>query len=296
MTTTRRAGRPPNTGIDLIQAQTWVRRLMQVSGLHTGHALEVVLEPKTAKKSADGVARPKKWQAYIKGRRCPRRIANRRYSIDIAENAYPGTRAVFESPAWRFLDGQRLTPSEIDQGLRDLGPNITTWVLDGQRNAVLPNIDARRAGALAGLGNVEALLAIILLIARADAIASAELREIALAAYGQIQPALLQQPLLAPVLPDLFLAVDTRCKHWAHVTNQTRMEIVIFSDAVREALDAEIDGGTPLIRTVKTTPKTKWDAEDCSGETTRLITATDPPQASPSTATQRQRGRVQQKE
>lgn len=291
----KKAGAPTKTGVDQLRTQVWVRRLMQVSGLHTGYALEMALD--TPKPDAAGINRPKKWDAYIAGRRCPKPIKGRPYSVDIAERRYPGTKAVFDSPAWRFLAGERLTVAEIDSGISTLGPVVSTWVpgVGGRPTSrPLPDFDARCAKALAGLGNIEALLVLVLLIAKADTVASPELRETALSGYRSIQTSLRAHDVLAPVLPSLFLAIDLRGKHWAHPSNQTRMDIVIFSEATRHGLDAEAKGGTPLIRTVETTPKTRLNAAEMSPGTLDYFSTGSGPQAPASTATQRQR-KVQNK-
>lgn len=291
-------GRPPKEGIDTLKTQVWAHWLMQVSSLHSGHALELELEPDLCRPDDAGIRRTNKWTAYVKGRRVPSRMAGRPFSVDVAEARFPGTKAVFDSPAWRFLAGERLTVAEIDAGICAFGPVVSTWVpgIGGRPTSKsLPDFDARCAKALAGLGNIEALLALVLLIAKADTVASPDLREIALTGYWSIQPLLSAQEVLAPVLPSLFLAIDVRGKHWAHPSNQTRIDIVIFSEATREGLDAEAHGGTPLIRTVKTTPKTRVNAAEMPPGTLDYFSIGPTAGAAASTATQRQRERVKRK-
>lgn len=78
------------------------------------------------------------------------------------------------------------------------------------------------------LGSFDSLVAMVLMAALAEEIASPELRETALRIYHELQPALKEQPEIAPFYPDLFSWIDQRCKHWIYLSQNQRMDVVIF--------------------------------------------------------------------
>lgn len=251
-----KAGRPARKDIERIRTRVWVHNLMAVSGMATGYALECALQPELVKRGADGIKRPKKWDGYVKGTRSPLGRADKIPGTEIAEARFPGTRCVFDSPAWVYLSGAELDGRAADAAIGELGPDIVDIVLGpaAGRGGLPPEFTLERAARLANVATVGALLAVVLLVAKSAAIASTDLREKALKAYSLLQALLRLQPHVRDVASELFLAVDLRCKHWVHANNQTRLDIVIFSDEVRAALEQE--GRASSMRLGETTSKT----------------------------------------
>ena len=75
----------------------------------------------------------------------------------------------------------------------------------------------------------------VMLVEKSEAIASPELRELALKTYVYMQERLEKRSEIAPFASELFRAIDLTCKHWVFLSPESRMEIVIFSEDIRRA-------------------------------------------------------------
>lgn len=251
-----KAGRRTRKDIERIRTRVWVHNLMAVSGLATGYALECALQPELVKRGADGIKRPKKWDGYVKGTSSPLGRADKIPGTEIAEARFPCTRCVFDSAARAYLGGADLDARAADAGIEALGPEVADIILGpaASRGRLPPEFTLQRTTQLANVATVGALLAVVLLVAKSAAIASLDLRDTALKAYALLQPLLTLRPHVQRIAPEHFLAVDLRCKHWAHPNNQTRLDIVIFSNEVRAALEQE--GRASSMHLGETTSKT----------------------------------------
>ncbi len=241
-------GRPPKTAVDSLRTRLWFQAVKLASGLASAYAIEIHLEPELVRRKVGGVVRPRKWDHYEAGSRSPKRMKGKQYAVDLAERHFAGTAGYYESPLWKVLTNGPIRPRWLDQQLCALSAPVTDILLeaapregDTQRR-FLP-FDAAAAVALAELRSFEALAAIVLLIAKSEAIASLELRDLAMASYRQIQLAMVVHPVVQPLAGELLRSIDQTCKHWVFPSPESRMDIVIFSDEVRRAVEEDMAHG-----------------------------------------------------
>jgi len=217
----------------------WFHAVRLRSGLPSPYAIEMALEPGRFRDVADGVRRTSTWDGYAKGTRVPRRLPGRRYAVELAEAAYPGTASYFDSPVWRVVKRELRDIGEVNDlicGLqaevRDiLVQEIVRWE---RPERVFVDFDDDAVARLAAIGTFDALAAALLLVTKSELIGFPPLREAALDCYFRMQPALAALPELEPFAEELFLLVDTTCKHWIFPTTQSRLEAVIFSRELRK--------------------------------------------------------------
>ncbi len=213
------------------------------SGHDSAHKLELELEPQLSQDKGDGIRRTVKYRGYEIGRRVPQREAGSKYAVDVAEARYPGSRWYFETPMWAVLNGEKLSINVIDRGLRELGSAVSV-VLEGPPSTWsgeprFKDVDAHHADILVEMGTFEAFVAVVLLLAKSEAIGLPELRELMFNAYYALLPKIEQLELVKPFAEELFRFVDLSCKHWVFVTTQSRMDVIIFSDEVRRQVAAK---------------------------------------------------------
>ena len=234
-----RRGAPDQHPADVLKTKLWVWVLKLISGLKTAYALELEIDPELVKQRTAGVVRPRKWDAYEKGLKVPKRIKGKRYSVDMAEAKFPGAKRYFDSPMWKVLRGQKLTAREVDQALRTLEGAVLEVLLEesvreGEQERRFRSFDVNTAKALAAVGTFDSLAATILLVAKSEAIGSVELRELALQCYLVLQGAISQLPEVQPWSSELFRMIDLTCKHWIFPFPNARMEIVIFTENLKD--------------------------------------------------------------
>jgi len=234
-----RRGAPDQHPADVLKTKVWVGVLKLISGLRTAYALELAIDPDLVKQRTAGVVRPRKWDAYEKGLKVPKQIKGKRYSVDMAEAKFPGAKPYFESHIWRVLRGEKLTAREVDQALRTLESPVVEVLLEesvreGEQERRFRSFDVKTAIALASVGSFDSLVATILLVAKSEAIGSLPLRELALQCYLNLQDAISQLPEVQPWSSELFRMIDTTCKHWIFPFPNARMEIVIFTESLKD--------------------------------------------------------------
>lgn len=234
----RGRGRPRRDPVDTLRTRVWFHAVKQHSGLPSPYAIETTLEPDRFRNLADGIRRSSTWDGYAKGTRVPRRLPGRKYAVELAEVAYPGTATYFGSPVWRVLKRELRDTGEVNDligglnaAVRDiLVQEVVRW---DRPERVFVDFDEDAVARLAAIGSFEALGAALLLVTKSELIGFPPLREAALDCYFRMQPALAALPELEPFAEELFLLVDTTCKHWIFPTTQSRLEAVIFSREVR---------------------------------------------------------------
>lgn len=248
----RGRGRSPRNRVDQLRTRMWLHVVKLRSGLPSGYAIELALEPHLVRRGPDGVIRPRKWDAYEKGSRVPQRMAGKTYAVELAEAHYPGTASVFDSPLWAVLKGERLTRIQIDDRLRALGSDVVAVLFekeeeDGRANRWRSKeFDQAAAACLARIGTFDALVATVLLMAKSEAIALPALREVAFDCYLSLQPAVERLPEVAPFAKEIFWAIDTTCKQWVFPTTQSRLDVVIFSHEIRKRAADDDGASDPL--------------------------------------------------
>lgn len=232
-------GRPPRDPVNILRTQLWFHVVKRRSGLPSAYAIELALEPEAARRNADGtVLRPRKWDAYEKGDRVPKRMANKAYAVDIAEARFPGAARYFESPIWPVLRKETVTRSWLDTQLRQLGNAVISILL--RQDAIALDLGEQHfadfnqvsADRLAAVGDFEALTAAVLLVAKSELISSPDLRTFALNSYFAMLPKLESGEDTAPFMKELSQRIDLVCKQWVFLGSQDRMDIVIFSSAI----------------------------------------------------------------
>jgi hypothetical protein len=231
-------GRPKRHPIDSLRTRVWLAAVKARSGLPSTYAIELALQPELVRRHHDGLQRPRKWDAYEAGRRVPRRMAGKPYAVDLAESRFPGTAAYFDSPLWPILRGERTDTRTIERQLASLDRSVTQVlferdVVPGQKPAPTRRFNLDAACWLGALGSFDALVAAVLLMTKAELIASPDLRQFAMEAYLDMQPEVAVLPEVAPVADELFDAIDSTCKHWLYLRPDERQEMVVFSNEIR---------------------------------------------------------------
>jgi hypothetical protein len=236
----RKPGRAPRHPVDVLRTKLWFSAVLQISGLPSAYAVELHLDP-----GRDPlVDKPRKWEEYRNGERVPTRMVGKVYAVDSAEEAFRGTAKYFESPLWKALKGEALSIGEVDAQLERLGSAITVILFELRRAErgtffQLKNFGLSEARVLARLGTFEALVAAVLLMLKGQLIASPDLRDMALRAYVDMQDALMSSPDVRDHADELFSFIDSTFRHWVYPSNQSRVEAVIFSRDIRDAMSAE---------------------------------------------------------
>lgn len=226
-------GRPPRNHIDVLRTRLWFQAVKLASGLPSAYALEEALE---GRPDSDQVWRPRKWDAYERGKKVPKSSSAGKDALALAEAAYPGTAKWFHSPIWHVLrkDLKPLDQRGVDQGLLSLDPVVVDILFQLDRS--LPDntrmkqrhLTAHEFEHLAVLGSFDALVATTLLIQQSSLVGSQELREWALECYEQLQPMVADAPETCLLYPELFTYIDAVCPHWIYLAPNRRMEMVVF--------------------------------------------------------------------
>lgn len=231
-------GRPPTHPVDRLRTRLWFHVVKLRSGLPSAYAIEMALDGERVRKRDGDVSRPTKWDFYRDGDKVPSDKAGPRNAIEQAETSFAGTARWFRSPIWAVLRGEKLDRHDIERALRELQPEVVEILFEPEprEHESLPRqrpIDADCETRLAMLGSFDSLVATVLLVALSEEIASPDLRETALRIYHELQPALKEQPEIAPFYPELFSSIDKRCKHWVYLSPNQRMDVVIFWQGVQ---------------------------------------------------------------
>lgn len=252
-------GRPKRHPIDSLRTRVWFAAVKARSGLPSAYAIELALQPELVRRHPDGLQRPRKWDAYEAGRRVPQRTAGKPYAVDLAEARFAGTAAYFNSPLWPILRRERSDTHTIERQLARLDPSVTQVIFEqdvvpGQKPGPTRRFNLDASCWLGALGSFDALVAAVLLMTKAELIASPSLRQYAMGAYLEMQPGVAALPEVAPVAEELFHAIDATCKHWLYLRPDERQEVVIFSNEIRRKTGrvspADIHAIEALLRTV----------------------------------------------
>lgn len=146
----------------------------------------------------------------------------------------------YRSPLWRALDPSPTSEQEVGDLLGQLDSLKGVLFRPSRWNpgvAVPAPIDEELVSLLASHGGLDALAATTLLARKAELIHSPELRDIALAVYRELQVPLLSTPPLSIHGPELFRFIDLTFKQWIYPDPGRRLQVVIFSDEVRKAVE-----------------------------------------------------------
>lgn len=248
----RGRGKLPTHPIDRLRTRLWVHVVMLRSGLSSGYAVEKFLYGDQLKKDADGHIRVKRWSRYQKGLRVPDDQPGPGNVVDQAERRFPGTAMWFRSPLWPVLRGEKCDRIFVEKGLRQLSLDVKKVFFEEDALEQRPLSPQKPFGPeskaeLLAIGGFDALAAAVLLVALSEDIASPMLREMALNLYLSLQPGLKETAELKPFYPELFSAIDERCKHWVYLSPNERFETVVFwqevpdNGKVGELTGAQID-------------------------------------------------------
>lgn len=214
-----RRGRPPRDLVDVLRTQLWMRVLKLHSGLPSAYAIEKALEPHLVRQTGDSVSRPRKWDAYERGARVPRRTGDAGDAVALAELHFPGTAAWFDSPVWDLFKGVPLDHRDLRAMLLRLSPGVARLLLstdcqiiEGQPELV--PLTTAHFDQLVVWGDFDAFAATLILARMAEVAASAELRDLALRCYVDLQPILAKAPGTCVHFPDLYTYADQVCRSW----------------------------------------------------------------------------------
>lgn len=178
------------------------------------------------------VWRPRKWDGYERGLKVPKARSGRIDAVALAEAAFPGTARWFHSPLWRVLKHETLDTHQVEAALRVLQPQVVEVLFRDDPSSPghqrLASLNAGHFDRLVALSSFDALVAIVLLVQLSTAVGSAELREWAMSAYGEMQPRVADAPETQINYPELFTFIDRACPHWAHVSPSKRLNVHMF--------------------------------------------------------------------
>lgn len=238
----RKRGRPPKHPVDRLRTRLWFHVVRLRSELPSPGAVELKVDGEHVRNRDVDVLRPTKWGFYERGEKVPDDKPGPRNAIEQAEAAFPGTAQWFRSPIWPVLRGEKLERRAIEFALRGLQPEVVEILFEPEprEHESLPRqrlFDADCETRLAMLGSFDSLVAMVLLVALSEEIASPELREAALRIYHELQPVIKVQPETEPFYPELFSWIDRRCKHWVYLSPNQRMDVVIFWQGVPDSRD-----------------------------------------------------------
>jgi hypothetical protein len=225
-------GRPPRNLFDVLRTQLWFHVLKLRSGLPSSYAIEKALEPRLVRNTDDGVIRTRKWDSYERGSRVPKRKYDATDAVELAERAFPGTAAWFDSPIWDILKGVEHDRWALQRLLQRLSPDVVDVLITmngsipGQ--AELVQLTQKHFDCLVQLGSFDALVATAIMAKLSEETASTELRDMALGCYAQLQPILADAPETCVHYPELFTYMDTVCQYWVVLSPGKRMNMHLF--------------------------------------------------------------------
>lgn len=208
-------------------------------------ALERLLQPELVRPCADGVLRSSKFFRYKDGSRVPSRIAGKAYPVDLAEEAFPGTAIYFDSIIWDLCKGRRITVEEANDLLWAMSDEVRHVIFVShlfvyrdpprQLSKQLYYFDDKVSKALAQLGTFEALTAVVVFMAKAEASPPSQgLRRAAQDCYLRMQERLLKNPEIAPAIEAVFALIDESFLEWVGIDDQMQLALPMQSKLQRK--------------------------------------------------------------
>lgn len=228
-----RRGRPARHPVEALRTRMWFHVVKMRAGLNSAYALELLFDGDMVRREQGQIQRPRKWDAYEKGIKSPTGVRGKRHAVDMAEERFPGTAAWFHHPIWQAISAAHMTMQEVDEGLVALGIEVVELLYhrpefhEGKR-LQQRQLDEPHLRCLGQHGTVDALAAAVLLVRQSDLIGSPELREWALACYGELQPQVAVLPEVEPFFPELYTAIDKACPHWVFAAPNQRLSMTVF--------------------------------------------------------------------
>ncbi|MGJ7524876.1 hypothetical protein [Variovorax sp. GB1P17] len=239
-----RVGRPCRDPVDQLRTQMWFWASLFRSGLPSADALERLLQPELLRSCADGVVRSSKFFRYKDGSRVPSRIAGKASPVDLAEKAFPGTAIYFNSVIWDLIRGRRLTLEEANDLLWAMSDEVRYVIFESKHALIEPlrrlnkrlyYLNDEVSQALAQLGTFEALTAVVVFMAKAEASPpSPGLRQAAQLCYLRMQKNLLKNPEIAPAIEEVFVRIDEFFLEWVGIDDQMQLALPMESRLRRE--------------------------------------------------------------
>ena len=222
-------GRPPKSEIERLRDRIWIHAVLLRSSLKTGYGLETAIDFDKVKREGAQIRRPGKWDRYVIGSRGPGRVKGKRNAVDMANAKFPGTADWYYSPLWWALEAKPKNAYDCEQALHRLDIDVAELLLtiDSRAGAgpVKPHrFDEAMADELVKIGSIDALAAAVIMARWAEAIASPQLRNLAVDCCARLQPVIATIPELAPFYQSLFNVIDTRCTYWTFLAPNQRMD------------------------------------------------------------------------
>lgn len=239
-------GAPRRHPVDALFAKLWFWLVLSRSGKKTAPELERLVEPGVPAGPDADPNPPRKYHAYEVGLRVPRRKDDKVYSPDLTEAMFPGTSAVLDSPLKDLLKQKTSTLAQNEVALRSCPAEVAAVLFDrkrkdrGRQPVMLP-FDAERSKALGGLESFAALTAAVLLMKRAELLASPELRLHAWRAYARLVMSVSKLPEVAPVAGELFDSIDRVFKYWVYERFDLRRDCKFSVYETRGTFDGSDD-------------------------------------------------------
>ena len=232
-----RRGRPARHPVEALRTRLWFHVVKMRSGLNSAYALERFFDGDLIKREQGQIHRPRKWDAYEKGAKSPAGMQGKRNAVEMAEERFPGTAAWFHHPIWQAITAAHMTQEDVDAGMLALGIEVVELLyhrpeLHEGRRLQQRQLDEPHLRCLGQHGTFDALAAAVLLVRQSDLIGSPELREWALACYGQLQPQVAVLPEVEPFFADLYSAIDKACPHWVFAAPNQRLSMTMFWQAM----------------------------------------------------------------
>lgn len=208
-------GRPSRPQFEVVRAKIWLAAVLSHGAFSSVEALERHLEPELTR---DGKRSPGKYRRFRCGTRSPSAMLGKRDPVQLAELAWPGTAFFFRAPLWKLLGQWAPATDEADRELQMLSVATRQLLLaHGSTEVCCRRFSPRGVAALAKLDHFDALNAVAILLARAEAAhGSSALRQrnAADSCYEHLKKHIRANLLLSPFADELFAAIERRFPIW----------------------------------------------------------------------------------
>lgn len=234
-------GRPTRDPLDSLRTRLWFSVVLQSSGARSAHSLEQLIEPKPGRETGDGIRRTNKWAHYRDGIRIPTATGGRPSAVDLAECAFSGTARYFRSPIWLILAGWTPNQQESNDLLLKCDARVLSIMSNSRETRTfagegLLGFCDEDARLIARLGDFSAYEALVIVLARSDAIASAQLRHSAFDGLRILEDALAVNPILGPFCEELYHEITGRFRCWLFDTSMFREDLLFVPWSLHRAI------------------------------------------------------------
>lgn len=234
----KKRGKPKSTPARRLAARIWVYALFLATGIQPFDFAALERRLGLVKRRDGKLTRPRYvdrcWKDDMTLDSGPdsETLANR---IEVKE---PGTARWAQSSLWVALDNLDMSTEQITGLMRSIEPQVASLLVtdDPKTNGWRERLPftAETSSKLFEIGSFDALVAAVLLVRESEAIASTELRDLAIYLYHALQPKIAKIRELEPFYPELFGMLDAVCKTWLFPHPNQRLNVHVFWQGLRD--------------------------------------------------------------